>query len=98
MVLTMACSTLPLVAAALHLAQQVRIHQYVSVMMWLRLPAVSDELLLAAPQACCAATAAGLAVLEVLREERLQDAALATGQHLRTSLQRLQACLVNVVL
>lgn len=30
-------------------------------------------------------------MLEVLREERLQEAALATGQHLRAGLQRLQA-------
>jgi 4-aminobutyrate aminotransferase-like enzyme len=44
---------------------------------------------------CCNTTLAagtGLAVLDVLREERLQEAALATGQHLRAGLQRLQAC------
>ena len=54
--------------------------------------------MLAAPHACSAATGSGLAVLEVLREERLQEAALATGQHLRAGLQRLQACLASVAL
>lgn len=33
---------------------------------------------------------AGLAVLRVLSEERLQDAALATGHHLTAGLRRLQ--------
>lgn len=36
-------------------------------------------------------TVTGLAVLDVLREERLQDAALSTGRHLCAGLQRLQA-------
>ena len=41
--------------------------------------------------------ATGLAVLEVLKEERLQQAALATGQYLRAGLQRLQARLASIM-
>lgn len=36
---------------------------------------------------CCAA---GLAVLQVIKEEKLQAAALATGVHLKAGLARLQ--------
>jgi ethanolamine-phosphate phospho-lyase len=39
---------------------------------------------------CTASGAAGLAVLQVLREEKLQAAALATGAHLKAGLARLQ--------